>query len=417
MPQFTFPEPDNAWKKKIIIFLSSQTFSLFGSSLVSYAIMWHITLSTQSGTMMTLYILCGFIPTFLLSPIGGVLADRYNRKLLIGLSDSVIAVATLILAILFILGYYNIWLLFAIAGIRSFGAGVQMPAIGAILPQIVPEDKLTQVNGINSSIQSFITLLSPMLSGALLTLASIEIILFIDVITASTAVAILFILLNIPLHAKATEKQTTSYFYDIKQGIDYVKNNPFVKKFFMFFAFFSILVAPSAFLTPLQVTRSFGNDVWRLAAVEVAFSLGMMLGGLLIALWGGFKNKVHTMSFSIFIIGVCTAFLGIVPNFWIYLGFMWTIGLLIPSFNTPVMVLLQEKVEINYLGRVFGVFTMIATSMMPLGMLFFGPLGDIIKIEWMLIATGMLMFMQGFFLLGNKVLLEAGKPVVDKQQG
>src|SRR3954463_5439188 len=100
------------WKKNIILFLSSQTVSLFGSSLVQYAIMWHITLTTESGLMMTLYIICGFIPTFILSPVAGVWADRYNRKMLIILADGLIALSTLALAILFLMGFDAIWLLF-----------------------------------------------------------------------------------------------------------------------------------------------------------------------------------------------------------------------------------------------------------------------------------------------------------------
>src|SRR6476660_5976750 len=141
--------PRENWLKNITLFLSSQTITLFGSSLVQYAIMWHITLTTNSGLMMTLYILCGFIPTFILSPVAGVWADRYNRKILIILADGLIAVATLILAILFLMGFDAIWLLFVIAAIRAFGTGVQMPAVGAIFPQIVPQDKLTKVNGVN----------------------------------------------------------------------------------------------------------------------------------------------------------------------------------------------------------------------------------------------------------------------------
>lgn len=93
------------WKRDIIIFLSSQTFSLFGSALVQYAIMWHVTLTTKSGMMMTLFIICGFIPTFLLSPFAGVWADRFNRKYLIIIADAMIAFVTLILAITFLLGY------------------------------------------------------------------------------------------------------------------------------------------------------------------------------------------------------------------------------------------------------------------------------------------------------------------------
>lgn len=399
------------WKKNIVLFLGSQTISLFGSSLVMYAIMWHITLTTQSGIMMTISIVCGFLPTFLLSPFAGVWADRYNRKILIILSDSLIAIATLILAILFLMGYDAIWLLFVMSAVRAIGTGIQTPAVGAILPQLVPEEKLTKVNGTNGSIQALVMLLSPMASAALLTMASIETIFFIDVITAAIAIFTLLTFLKIPVHAKALQKQTTSYLSDLQQGFTYIKNHDYVKKFFIFCAVFFVLAAPVAFLTPLQVTRTFGNDVWRLTAIEITFSIGMMLGGMFIASWGGFKNKIHTMTLACLMFGVFTFLLGFIPVFWLYLTFMGLVGVAMPLFNTPSTVLLQEKVEEEFLGRIFGVLGMISSSMMPLGMLIFGPLSDLVKIEWLLMGTGFLMFVQGFFLLGSKALIAAGKPV------
>lgn len=400
------------WQKNIIIFLASQTISLFGSSLVQYAIFWYITLKTQSGIMMTIATICGFLPTFFISPFAGVWADRYERKKMIMLADGMIALVTLILAILFLMGYQALWLLFIISAIRALGTGIQTPAIGAFLPQLVPEDKLTKVNATNSSIQAFVMLISPMLSGALLTMSTIEIIFFIDVITAVLAILILLLFLRVPAHAKALEKQTMGYFEDMRAGIAYVRSHEFVKKFFLFCALFLFLVTPVAFLSPLQVTRSFGSDVWRLTAIEITFSIGMMAGGGIMAVWGGFKNKIHTMTLACLINGACIFALGIVPNFWIYIFIMGINGVTMPMFNTPSMVLLQEKVEGDFLGRVFGVMSMISSTMMPLGMLVFGPIADIIKIEWLLIGTGLLLFIQGFFLLGDKALLEAGKPLV-----
>jgi DHA3 family macrolide efflux protein-like MFS transporter len=408
--QQTIENPMQHWKKNIILFLGSQTISLFGSALVQYAILWYITLNTQSGMMMTISILCGFLPTFILSPIAGVWADRYNRKMLIMLADSLIAISTLILAILFLVGYDDLWLLFVMSAVRAVGTGIQTPAVGAILPQIVPEEQLTKVNGANGSIQAMIMLIAPIISAALLTTASLKTIFFIDVITAVIAVSILLFFLKIAVHEKASQEQTTSYFSDMKKGFVYVQNHVFLNKFFLFFAGFFILSAPAAFLTPLQVTRSFGDDVWRLTAIEVTFSIGMIIGGILISSWGGYKNKIHTMTLATLVFGACTFALGIIPIFWLYLIFMGVIGIAIPMFNTPSTVLLQEKVEPDYLGRVFGVLGMISTSMMPLGMLVFGPISDFVPIEWLLIGTGILMFVQGFFLLGSKVLIEAGKP-------
>ncbi|WP_379135377.1 MFS transporter [Paenibacillus sp. sgz500958] len=398
------------WNKNIVLFLASQTLSLFGSSLVQYAIMWYITLNTQSGLMMTISIICGFVPTFFLSPFAGVWADRYNRKLLIVVSDSMIALSTLVLAVLFLMGYDAMWLLFVASALRALGTGVQTPAVGAFIPQLVAEDKLTKVNGLNGSIQALVMLVSPMLSGALLTFASIEAIFFIDVVTAAIAVAVMLIFLHVPVHAKAAQQQTVSYYNDLRLGFTYIKNHNYIRAFFTFCAFFFILAAPVAFLTPLQVNRSFGEEIWRLTAIEIAFSLGMMSGGLFMASWGGFRNRVHTMTLASVVIGAGTFALGWIPVFWIYLLVMGFVGVAMPMFNTPSTVMLQEKVEPDYLGRVFGVMGMISSSMMPLGMLVFGPMADYVRIEWMLIGTGLLLFIQGLFLLTNKVLLKAGEP-------
>lgn len=398
------------WKKKTVLFLGSQAISLFGSSLVQYAITWYITLATKSGSMMTISIICGFLPTFILSPISGVWADRYNRKMLIILSDCLIALSTLVVAILFLMGYDAIWLLFVASAVRAVGTGIQGPAVGSILPQLVPEEKLTKVNGINGSIQALTTLVSPLISGALLTMASIESIFFIDVVTAAIAITILLAFLDIPVHAKALMDHKNSYFGDMRQGYDYIKNHDFLKAFFAFYAIFFILIAPVAFLTPLLITRNFGDAVWRLTANEIAFSLGMILGGPVIASWGGFKNKVYTMTLACVMNGIGILALGLFGNFWIYLAFMGFIGLAVPLFNTPSTVLLQERVEGDFLGRVFGILGMIATSMMPLGMLVFGPISDAVKIEWLLILSGFLIVVLSYFLIRSKVLLEAGKP-------
>ena len=401
------------WKKDVFIFLSSQAISLFGSLLVQYAISWYIVLRTQSGVMMTISVICGFLPTLLLSPFAGVWADRYNRKMLIVLSDAGIAVSTLVLAIFFLLGYDAIWLLFVISAIRALGTAIQTPTVSAFLPQIVPEDKLIRVNGTFQSIQSIIMLVCPMLAGALLTVASVEAIFFIDVFTAFLAILILLLFLHVPVHAKALEKKPVTYLSDMREGLAYIKNRGFVKKLFLFCAVYLFLITPAAFLTPLQTARSFGSEVWRLTAIEIAFSVGMTAGGIAIAFWGGFKNRMHTMVLSCLVNGVCVFALGVTPVFWLYLVFTGLIGVIIPFFNTPFTVLLQQKIEGDYLGRIFGVFTMISSAAMPLGMLVFGPVADIVQIEWLLIGTGILLFAESFFLLGSRELIEAGKPVLE----
>ncbi len=229
------------WKKKTTLFLLSQTVSLFGSSLVQYAILWYITLETQSGIIMMISIVCGFLPGFFISPFAGVWADRFNRKNLIILSDAGIAVSTLTLAILFMAGADALWLLFLMSAVRSLGTGIQVPAVGAFLPQIVPEEKLTRVNAINGTLQSVMTLISPMASAFLLTVAKIESIFFVDVFTAAIAILILAFLLRVPAHVKAQAKQVVGYFADLKLGLSYIRSHGFVSRFMVFSAVFSCL--------------------------------------------------------------------------------------------------------------------------------------------------------------------------------
>ncbi len=399
------------WREQVAVFLGSQNISLFGTSLVQYAILWYITLETQSGVLITLSIICGFLPTFLLSPFAGVWADRYNRKRLIIISDFLVAVSTLVLALLMRMTSATLWPLFVLSAVRSFGQGIQMPAVNALLPQIVPVEKLTRVNAINGTVQSVIMIVSPLASAALMSFTTLSNIFLIDVVTAIPAILLLQFFLNVPLHKKAAGEQTSGYLEDMRSGLHYVRHHRFLVYFFIFYAFLFFLISPSAFLSPLQVTRSFSGTVWHLTAIELAFFIGMTLGGILMASWGGFRNRVHTMALSGFILGLCTSGLGLVPIFWIYLGIMGLIGFAIPIFNTPSLVILQEKVDENYLGRLFGLFTMLSSSMMPLGLLIFGPMADLMPIEWMLIATGVLLSLLSLWLVKTRALVEAGEPI------
>jgi DHA3 family macrolide efflux protein-like MFS transporter len=161
-----------------------------------------------------------------------------------------------------------------------------------------------------------------------------------------------------------------------------------MKHLFAFVAAYIILIAPAALLTPLQVARDFGADVWRLTAVEIGFSVGMAVGGVIISIWTGFKDKMNTIIFGALILGAMTACLGLLTNFWLYLVCMAVIGVSVPIVSTPFTTILQTKADDEYMGRVVSVLTMLSSVAMPLAMVVFGPLGDVVAIDWLLVATG-----------------------------
>ncbi|MGE7610673.1 MFS transporter [Paenibacillus sp. NPDC101420] len=379
------------WKRKITLFLTAQTISLFGSSLVQYAIIWYITLTTTSGVMMTISTVCGFLPQMAISLFAGVWIDRYSRKKMIMLADGMIAIATLILAVMFLLGYHNIWLLYLILLIRAAGTGIQVPAVNAHLPQIVPKDQLMKVNGVNSSISSLMIFLAPAAGGVILSISTIETAFFIDVMTAIIGIGMMCIIV-IPAHAKVEDGQKSNV-QDIKEGFKYLKDHAFIKQLLIYLFVVMILISPAAFLTPLMVSRSFGPEVWRLTASEMTFSAGALVGGVLIASWGGFKSRMHTNILACALYGLLMVGLGVAPMFAMYLLFNLLIGITMPCFNAPLTVLLQQNVDPDMQGRVFSLVQVTNSCALPLGMVLFGPLADSVQVETILIFAGIVVIM------------------------
>jgi DHA3 family macrolide efflux protein-like MFS transporter len=286
-----------------------------------------------------------------------------------------------------------------------------MPAVGAFIPNIVPPEQLTKINGFQSSIQSFITLTSPVVSGAMMAFAPLETLFFLDVITAAIGISIVLFFVKVPKKETPVHETSkdTAYFHDLKEGMKYIRKHCYVLRMIILSAVFLFFFAPAAFLTPLQVTRNFGDDVWRLSAIEITFSIGMMAGGILIGVWGGFKNRIYTMSLSCALCGLLSVGLGLAPDFLLYLVVMALLGIAFPLWNAPSMVLLQTTVEPVFMGRVFSVFTMVSSVMMPLGMVVFGPVADIVSINILLVGTGIVVMSLCVPMMTNKILLEAGR--------
>ena len=400
------------WKRNTALFLTGQALSLWGSMIAQYAIVWHVTLATRSGTAMTLFTVVGLLPMFFISPFAGVWADRFDRKRVINLADGSVALASLLAALFLLAGVDSIWMLLGCVVVRSLGQGVQMPAVGSFIPDIVPAEQLTRVNGLQGSIQSFAALTAPAMSGAMMTFAPLETLFFLDVATAIVGISIVMFLVKAPGESTAADgskRKGAAYFRDLKEGVRYMKKHGYVLRMIILTAVFLFLFAPAAFLTPLQVTRNFGSDVWRLSAIEIIFSVGMMAGGLLIGAWGGLKNRIHTMTLSCALCGLLAALLGAATNFSLYLVIMAALGVSLPLWNAPSMVLLQTTVNPSFMGRVLSVFTMVSSVMMPLGMVVFGPLADVISIDAILMATGVLVSLLSIPLVASKTLIKAGR--------
>ncbi len=401
----TLKHRPDTWKRNISFFLISQQCSIFGSSVASFAIIWYITLETSSGLAITAVTIAAFLPQIITSLFAGVWADRYNRKLLIIIPDLFIAASTLILVVLFWLGIQSIPMLIVISAVRSFGSGVQMPSVLAIVPQLVPAEKLVRINGINSTLNSVLLLASPAVAGMLLGGLGIEFALLTDVVTALLAVGFMSFL-SMPSKSTSEIRENTGALRDILDGLRYTRSHPFLMRLMVIYAIVFILITPAAFLTPLYVERTFGPEVWKLTLNEITWTAGMLLGGIYVAIKGTFKNKFFVMFVCTASFGVTFGLLGIAPNFTVYLIILVVAGLFMPAYSAADTVLIQENVAEHMMGRVFSLVQIIASVAMPLGMLVFGPLSDIISLQYILIGSGALLIAASPLVLKCKLSKE-----------
>ncbi len=387
------------WKKNTYKFIASQSISMVGSMLVQYAIVFHITLSTKSAIMMMISTVVSFLPQMLISFFSGVWADRYDRKLIIMLSDGGIAIATLLVALLYQFGYGSIWALFVVSAARSLGQGIHGPASNSLIPSLVPEDQLMKVNGIQQSIQSIFSLAAPAISGFILANASLSSIFYIDVITAAIAIVAL-VFIKLPRQVRVVEKN--KMFYELKEGLKYINSSAFIKGCMIYSATMNFLIVPASTYTALYIAIKFGEEVWRLSVNEMLFGGGMIIGGLIITLWGGFKSRVKTVAMASLILGIANAVLGIVNNFYLFVAFTGVIGIAFPCFNVPAMTMLQENIDPDKMGRVISFFMILSTTIIPLATIIYGPLAQHFGVAPLYIASGVGMLVQAIWVVKSK---------------
>ncbi len=402
-------KPDD-WMRRVVAFLASQCITLFGSSIVQMAIIWYVTLETSSGIWVTALTLASSLPQMLISFFSGVWADRYSRKLLIILADGVIAAATLGLSVFLVSEHAveNVLpAIIAVSIIRSFGAGVQTPAVNAMIPQLVPEEQLMRFNGINGSIMSMVQFAAPAAAGAILAFGSLVQILYIDVITAVIGIAVLSFI-RIPQHKTEPAAEQQAFFAELKAGIRYCVTDKFIGRVLLIYGAFIFLCVPSGFLVALMIERTFGSNVWYLSVNEMVGCAGMVLGGLLLGTWGGFANRNKTFALGMIAYAVFSILLGFTTHFVLFVILMFCVSFFIPVVQTASMTMLQEKAVPEMQGRVFGLLNVMFSGFMPLGMAVFGPMADFVPIGWLMIGTGGIIALIGVLIPGSKAFYRQG---------
>jgi DHA3 family macrolide efflux protein-like MFS transporter len=377
---------------------------------VQYAIIWYVTFLTGEGSSLALITICNALPQAIVTPFGGVLADRHNRKILIQTADCTVALTTLLLALFLIFQSQSLTAIYICSIIRSIGSGIQIPTVNALIPQIAEKDKLMEINSIFTTMFSILGCVAPAIAGIILKYSRFQYVLFIDVVTALIGVTI-FAFVKVPYHEKAkaliiakkrlkrakkrgkplpqSDALSKNPLQDLKEGLKFAWNTPFVRGFLFITAIFCLIIPIPSVLNILLITRVFGEDPLYLTINEIAYFAGGGFGGFLFAKWGGFKNRTKSLMLGYIIFGVTTIGIALTTNFPLYIAIIAVCGLSMPLCNAVPMTMLQENVkDENILGRMFSINNIISSATMPLGIAVYGPLADVFDIRDIMLIAG-----------------------------
>lgn len=400
---------NNQWMKKFLPIWSAQLFSLLGSSLVQFALVWYMTQATGSATVLTTATTIALLPDVFLAPFAGVLVDRWNRRIVMIVSDAATAFFTLILVVLFATGKIQIWHIFVVLFLREMGSIFQWPAMSSSTSLMVPEEHLSRVAGVNQSIRGSLNIVAPPLGALLMSLLPFYQVISVDIITAIIAITPLFFI-RIPQPVRADSQEKLSFngiFTDLREGFRFMRAWPGLLILLGGAALVNFVLAPSDTLMPLMVTQYFKKGVWELSLLQSVLGFGVIGGGLLLGVWGGFKKKIVTSMIGLIGIGAGIFLVGIAPanSFWMAIAGYALCGIMNPICNGPMQAILQSKVPPEMQGRVMSFVNAICMAMMPLGLMISAPVVKLTGMNPWFWVSGLVTILVAIYSLTNSKLM------------
>ncbi|MCX6089958.1 MAG: MFS transporter [Candidatus Atribacteria bacterium] len=371
--------------RTFLILATGQTVSIVGSGLTGFTLGIWIYQKTHSATQFALIMLCAFLPAIFISPVAGVIVDRYNRKWVMIAADTGAGLCTLSVALLFITGKLVLWHIFLFGGLTSMCGAFQSPAFTSTFSLLVSEDQLGRANGLWQTGQSLGQIVSPVVAGFLVIRIGVQGVMMIDFATflfaVTTTLAVRFPRLEISPELK---KAQMSLFSEFLVGVNYVRHRAGLFSLLGISALSNYCVGIIIVLfTPMMLNLTTPETLGRVFSIG---GFGGFLGGVLLSVWGGPKRKIMGFLGFMFVSGLFTMLCGLKPSMALIAGALFGVFFTIPLINGCDQVIWQKKIPPEIQGRVFSARNMIGMSMMPISFLCAGPFAD--RIFEPLFATG-----------------------------
>lgn len=416
---------ESRWQIPFFTIWTGQQLSLVGSSLAQFALVWWLTKTTGSATVLAVGELISVLPWVVGGPFAGALVDRWNRRVVMIVADSIIALVSAWLAYLFWRGDVQFWHVYVILAARALGGMFHVPAMMASTSLMVPQAHLPRVSGLNQAIQGALNVVSPPLGALLLAVLPMPAIMSIDVITAVMAIGpLLFVFVPQPQKAVPAAGglgAQSSLWTDMRAGARHLWSWPGMVGVCILAMMLNFLLSPAFALLPLLVAKDLGGDALQLGWINSACGVGMVAGGLVLSVWGGFRRRIVTILVGDIGLGIGILVVGITPAaiFPLALAGMFFGSLMNAMCNGAAHALMQQIIAPEMQGRVFMLIGSLTSAMTPLGMAIAGPVADAVGVRTWFIMAGVVSICLGLgsFCVPVMMRLEenhAGRTVIEE---
>jgi len=392
------------WKLSFFTIWTGQAFSLLGSSLVGFALVWYLTDVTGSATVLAIAAMLEILPSVFIGPLAGALVDRWNRRLVMLFADSITALATALLIYLVWAGTLQIWHIYVLMLARSTAGSFHMPAMLSSTSLMVPEDQLTRVQGLNQMLRGLINIAAPLLGALLIEFLPLHNVLTVDIGTAVLAILpLLFIHIPQPADDLTRMEGKTSVWKDMSLGFRYVWEWVGLRNIIFLAVVINLVTMPAIILMPLLVKNEFSGGVVEIASMQSSWAVGFLVGGVLLSTWGGFRRKIMTAILGMFGFATGLFIVGISHQIGLQLALagIFIAGMMNVLINGPAFALLQSVVDADIQGRVLALVISLANAMTPIGLAVGGPLADKTGVNAIFLFASLVVFTSGVFTLNN----------------
>ncbi len=389
-----------------------QFISILSSTAVNFAVIIWLSLETGSAEVLAYAAIAGLLPQAIIGPIAGVYIDRWDRKKTMIFADSFVAFCTLVMSISFYVGYESLLLIYVMLALRSVGSAFHMPAMQAAIPLLAPQSELLRIAGINQMIQSVSSIAGPALGALAIGLFSIGNVLLLDIIGAIIAIiSLLFVHIPNPEIVDKAKASVAQVWRDIKLGLGEILKNRGLTLMFLYSVIATFCIMPVAVLFPLMTINHFGGDKFEMSIVEIAWGVGMLIGGGLLGILKPNIHKVIIINTMHILLGLSLAVSGWLPpsTFIIFVILTGMGGLAASVYNASFMTVIQEEVQPAMMGRVFSMFFSIAVIPSVIGLLSTGFVADTIGVNLTFIILGLVVAVVGTVSFFTPSLMKLGK--------